>query len=100
MCQFSFFLDLKIHTRLLPVAVGPPIIGDEARLEFPKIRAICSDKFSKFCPKMFGLNQAFAKNVKFCSDCPSGLQKQKICSDRLIWPPKKYYFTYFTKYYY
>jgi hypothetical protein len=53
---------------------GPPIIGDKARWKFPKIRVICSDKFSKICPNMFGPEQAFGKNVKFCSDGPSGFQ--------------------------
>jgi len=32
---------------------------------------------------MFGLQQALAQNVKFCSDCPSGLKMPQICSD---WP--------------
>ena len=40
---------------------------------------------------------AFAKIFKFCSDGPSGPQKQQICSDQPIWPQKKTpYFTYFT----
>ena len=30
---------------------------------------------------MFGL---WAPKVKICSDCPSGLQKTQICSDRAI----------------
>ena len=30
---------------------------------------------------MFGLQQASAKNVKFCSDQPSGLKKPQICLD-------------------
>ena len=46
-----------------------------ARSKFPKIRAICSDKISGFCPNMFGPDMAFMKNFKFCSDSPSGLQK-------------------------
>jgi hypothetical protein len=33
---------------------------------------------------MFGLQQASAKNVKFCSDQPSGLKKPQICSDGAI----------------
>jgi hypothetical protein len=45
---------------------------------------------------MFGLHQAFAKNVKFCSDGPSGLQNRQFCSDRPIWPPKSSFFTHFT----
>ena len=44
---------------------GPPIISDKAILKSLKIWAICSDKISKICPNMFGLNQAFAKFSNF-----------------------------------
>jgi hypothetical protein len=33
------------------------------------------DKFSKFSPNMFRLQQAFIEKVKFCSDGPSGRKK-------------------------
>ena len=65
----------------LRVCVGPPIIGDEARWKFLKIPVLCTDKISKFSPKMFGLEQACTEKVKICSDCPSGPQKCQICSD-------------------
>ena len=74
--------------------IGPPIIGGEARSKFSKFWTICSDKISKFCPNMFGSEQAFAKKVKFCSDSPSGPQKNQICSDWPIWPQKNCIFTY------
>ena len=38
---------------------------------------------------MFGLEQAWVPKVKICSDCPSGLQKTKICSDGAIRPRKQ-----------
>ena len=71
---------------------GPPKIGEEAWSKIPKFRSICSDKFSKIFPNVFGLPQAFAKNFKFCSDGPSGLKKWQICSDQPIWPQKKLFF--------
>ena len=51
------------------------------------------DKISKFSSQMFGLQQASAKNVKFCSDQPSGLKKPpnlfgwglKKCQFRSSW---------------
>ena len=57
---------------------GPPIIGEEAWSKIPKFRSICSDKFSKIFPNVFGLPQAFAKIFKFCLDGPSGLKNGKF----------------------
>ena len=79
----------------VPSRGGPPIIGEEARSKIPKFRSICSDKFSKIFPKVFGLPQAFAKNFKFCSDSLSGLKKWQFCSDQPIWPQKKAIFPIF-----
>ena len=39
---------------------GPLNIGDKARWKVLKIQLICSDKFSKISPKMFGFHQALA----------------------------------------
>jgi len=51
-------------------------------MKFLKIPVLCTDKFSKISPKMFGLEQACTEKVKICSDCPSGPKKCQICSDQ------------------
>jgi len=68
---------------------GPLNIGGKAWWKFPKIWLLCTDEISKICPKMFGLQQAWAPQVKICSDCPSGLKKTQICSDGAIRPRKQ-----------
>ena len=76
---------LHSHWQILPLntssqrscsrgGTGPLNIGGKARWKFLKIRLICTDKNSKFSPKMFRLQQALAQIVNFCSDCPSGLK--------------------------
>jgi hypothetical protein len=53
-----------------------------------KISENLANKISKFLPKMFGLRQALAKIVKFCSDWPTGLKKNQFCSDCAVRPQK------------
>jgi len=72
---------------VIGATTGPPIIGDEARWKFSKIRVLCMDKIPKNSPNMFGLQQACTQKVNFCLDS-SGLKKIQICSDWPIRPQK------------